>query len=335
VKHLVNQLVLTSGFALLVGTGVYVHAQQPRSNDRTNDRVPQYSNDTQQLGYEHGYRDGADRGRQDRDRGVARGLAPNEYQSAARYSYNPSFGNRRDYMSGYRDGFTSGYDDGYNYYERNGRYGQIYNRQGQNRARTNEQPFDSGYRQGIAAGQQDVQGNRRSDYRQSPAYRNGDTNFQDGFNRGYQDGYGRSRYQQDGGGYFPNTGNTGPADTRDASGQSRTITVPSTQQWTATGIRVNQGDRLQFQSSGEINLRPAANNDRAGTAGSLTGRTAPNSPIPSALAGALIGRIDSGQPWGLGNQTSVVMPASGMLYLGINDDLLTDNSGAFTVRISW
>jgi len=326
-----KHLIITPLFVLFVGTGVYVQAQQPRRND---DRIPAYSNDTQQLGYEHGYRDGADRGRQDRDRGVARGVAPNDYQNAARYSYNQSYGNRRDYMSGYRDGFSTGYDDGYNYYERDGRYGQIFGRQ-QNRARTNEQPFDSGYRQGILAGQQDQRGNTRSDYRRSQAYRGGNANFQDGFERGYQDGYGRNRYSTDGGGYFANNSNTGPVDTRDGLGQSRTITVPATQQWTPTLIRVNQGDRLQFQSSGEINLRPQGNNDRANVAGSLTGRTAPNAPIPSALAGALIGRIDNGQPWGLGNQTTIIAPASGLLYLGINDDLLTDNSGAFTVRISW
>ena len=321
-------------FALLAGAGTLVTAQQPRYDNRIPDnRVPAYSNDTQQLGYEHGYRDGADRGRQDRDRGVGRGLAPTDYQNSARYSYNPSYGNRRDYMGGYRDGFTTGYDDGYNYYERNGRYGQIFGRQ--NRPRATEQPFDGGYRQGVLAGQQDLQRNDRSDFRRSPAYRGGDSKFQDGFERGYQDGYGRSRFQQDGGGYFPNNGSTGPADTRDGLGQSRTITVPSTQQWTSTGIRVNQGDRLQFQSSGEINLRPANQGDRANVAGSLSGRTAPNSPLPKALAGALIGRIDSGQPWGLGNQTSIIAPASGILYLGINDDLLTDNSGEFTVRISW
>ena len=102
-----------------------------------------------------------------------------------------------------------------------------------------------------------------------------------------------------------------------------------------TGIRVNQGDRLTFQSSGEIQLRPAGNNDAARVAGSLTGRRAPQSPLPNALAGALIGRIDSGQPFGIGDQTSIVAPASGLLYLGVNDDLLTDNSGQFTVTISW
>ena len=325
-----KHLIFIPAVALALGLGATATAQQ---RQRYDNRVPQYSNDTQQLGYEHGYRDGADRGRQDRDRGVGRGLAPNDYQNSARYSYNPSYGNRRDYMSGYRDGFNAGYDDGYNYYEQNGRYGQIFGRQ--NRARTNEQPFDAGYRQGVNAGQQDMQRNQRSDYRSSQTYRSGDPNFRDGFERGYQDGYGRNRYATDGGGYNTNNSSTGPIDTRDGVGQSRTITVPSTQQWTSTGIRVNQGDRLQFQSSGEINLRPANQNDRANVAGSLTGRTAPNSPIPSALAGALIGRIDSGQPFGIGNQTSIAAPASGILYLGINDDLLTDNSGQFSVRISW
>jgi len=330
-KHLI--------FALLISTGVAVQAQQDRRP--VDDRVPSYTNDTQQLGYEHGYRDGADRGRQDRDRGVKATLNDRDYQASARYSYNQSYGNRRDYMTGYSQGFMAGYDDGYNYYNRPGRYGQIYGRQRDSQASrsggtTYRNPFDDGYREGVTAGQQDLRQNTRSDYRRSETYRRGDQNYQDGFDRGYQDGYGRFRYSTDGGGYYANQSTTGPADTRDGTGPStRTIIVPSTNQWTPTGIHVQQGDRLQFNSSGEIQLRPPNFNDRAGVAGSLSGRTAPNSPIPSALAGALLGRIDSGQPWGLGNQTTVVMPATGMLYLGINDDVLTDNSGQFTVKISW
>jgi hypothetical protein len=372
----VKQLVFTSLLLLLISSAGPAHAQRdqrdPRDTRPSGDRgVPSYNNDTQQLGYEHGYRDGADRGRQDRDRGAGRSLQPNDYRQSARYSYNASYGNQRDYMAGYQQGFQTGYDDGFNYYERDGRYGQIY---GRNRSpegsrssdssrsdgpRSSARPdgsrfsgppdgarssgsrnigsrFDEGYRDGVASGQDDQRRNTRSDYRSSSSYRGGDTNYQDGFERGYQDGYGRSRYQTDGGGYFPNRGNSGPADTRDGVGpQTRTFVVPSTNQWTPTGIRVNQGDHVRFESTGEIQLRPASFNDKANVAGSLTGRKAPNSPIPTALAGALIGRIDSGQPWGLGNLTDVVMPASGLLYLGINDDVLTDNSGQFTVKISW
>ena len=330
-KHLI--------FAFLISTStaaVAVHAQVRA------ERIPEYNNNTQQIGYEHGYRDGADRGRQDRDRGVGRGLRQEDYLSSARYSYVPSYGNRREYMSAYQEGFQTGYDDGYNYYEREGRYSQIYGRrrtQNGAAAATNQpvgSRFDQGYRDGIATGQDDQKRNTRSDYRQSTNYRNGGRDYQDGYERGYQDGYGRFRYSTDGGGYYPNNSNTGFVDTRDGVGTpSRTIVVPSTNQWTSTGIHVNQGDRLQFQSSGEIQLRPANFNDRAGTAGSLQGRTAPNSPLPKALAGALIGRIDSGPAFGIGNQTTIVAPATGTLYLGINDDVLTDNSGEFRVTISW
>jgi len=327
VKHLITII----GVAAAVLTGPAVSAQRP-FDDRP---YSNFSSDTQQLGYEHGYRDGADRGRQDRDRGLVNALRDVDVMYSARYSYYPSYGSRREYMSGYRDGFAAGYDDGYAYYERPGRYGQIYQRPAPSGSRNYGSRFDYGYRDGIAMGQQDMQRNTRSDYRRNDAYRNGDSQFQDGFERGYQDGYGRDRYQYDGGGYYPNRSNAGPADTRDGVGPaSRTITVPANQQWTPTGIRVNQGDRLNFQSSGEIQIGGGSNN-RASVAGSLSGRFVSGAPLPRALAGALIGRIDSGQPFGIGNQTSIIAPAGGMLYLGINDDSVNDNSGQFNVVLSW
>ena len=76
-------------------------------------------------------------------------------------------------------------------------------------------------------------------------------------------------------------------------------------------------------------------NDRAITAGSLDHKYVPGSPLPNAFAGALIGRIDNGRPFGIGNLTSVEMPASGILYLGVNDDNVSDNSGQFQVVVSW
>ena len=320
------------------------------------------STEARQHGYEHGYRDGADRGRQDRERGLGRNFRDNDYLAGAR-DYDPAFGNRSTYMSGYQQGYTAGYDDGYSYYDRPGQYGQLYGRRGGNSSRGGEAPpaarqsagrsadaaFDAGYREGIAAGQQDRQQNARSDYRRSPAYRNGSTiygsssgdrngypqDFQDGFERGYQDGYGRSRYSSDGGGYFPNRGTTGAADTRDGAGTtSRTLVIPATRQWTPTSITVHQGDRIRIETTGEI--RWTANQaERARSAGSLDLKKTPGAPMPNAFAGALIGRIDSGRPFGIGDQTSLVAPATGLLYLGINDDNVGDNSGQFQVVISW
>jgi hypothetical protein len=64
-------------------------------------------------------------------------------------------------------------------------------------------------------------------------------------------------------------------------------------------------------------------------------RQATNAPMPGAPAGALIGRIGpNGQAFAVGNLTEVIMPASGRLYLGVNDDELGDNSGGYDVALS-
>jgi len=52
--------------------------------------------------------------------------------------------------------------------------------------------------------------------------------------------------------------------------------------------------------------------------------------------GALIGRVgNNGKPFAIGMQTQPLpMPASGRLFLGVNDNELGDNSGAFTVIVT-
>jgi hypothetical protein len=58
-------------------------------------------------------------------------------------------------------------------------------------------------------------------------------------------------------------------------------------------------------------------------------------PDPSVPVGALIGRVGNGPAFGIGTQTQPLpMPASGRLYLGVNDNELTDNSGSFTVVVT-
>jgi hypothetical protein len=345
-------LIGLSGRAVIYGAG---------GQNRRDDRSGQYggSLDARQHGYEHAYRDGADRGRQDRERGTGYDFKDTDYLIGAR-DYERAFGNKAQYMAGYREGYKAGYDDGYN--DRPGQYGQLYGRptdghQGPARddvyaARpwgSADMAFDVGYRDGITVGQQDQRRNVRSNFRDTDAYQNADRGyratygdrdayrlqFRDGFERGYQDGYGRSRYTTDGGGYFPTPGRTGAVDTRDGQGTpARSVSVPGNRQWTVTNIRVNQYDTLRFDVNGEVRFTPNAN-DRAGAAGSLDHRYVSAAPLPNAFAGALIARIDNGAPFAIGDQSSVRMPASGILYLGINDDNVSDNSGQFQVVISW
>lgn len=114
---------------------------------------------------------------------------------------------------------------------------------------------------------------------------------------------------------------------------STNVRIPGNQQWVPTGFNVRRGESLHFNATGEVMWSPEAA-DRATPAGAANGRRSGAPPVGSAPGGALVARIDNGQPFLIGNQGTVRMPANGQLFLGINDDVLTDNTGDFYVTIS-
>lgn len=125
-----------------------------------------------------------------------------------------------------------------------------------------------------------------------------------------------------------------PADRPSAApSRSRSVVVPGNVQWTNTGINVTGGQSLRFEASGEIRLS-FNGDDIARPAGAVNNRKADKAPIPTIPAGALIGRINNGQPFAIGETTlSLAMPENGRLSLGVNDDHVADNSGNYVVRI--
>ena len=130
----------------------------------------------------------------------------------------------------------------------------------------------------------------------------------------------------------PTTGNPAATTTGSTTGAGGLV-VNAKQQWTSTGLVVRRGEVLTFNTTGEIQLSTAGD-DIATPAGSKSGRTAAAGPLPSSPAGVLVGRIGNGQPFVIGNQTSITMPAAGRLFLGINDDHFGDNNGEFRVEIT-
>jgi hypothetical protein len=111
-----------------------------------------------------------------------------------------------------------------------------------------------------------------------------------------------------------------------------TIRVPANQAWTDTGILVNQGDRVAFQASGEIVYGRSAGQTATPDGG--PDRRA-QYPIPTLPVGALLGRVGAGAPFAIGTQTQPLpMPATGRLFLGINDNELADNAGFYTVVVT-
>ena len=111
------------------------------------------------------------------------------------------------------------------------------------------------------------------------------------------------------------------------------INVPANQEWTNTGIPVLRGQRISFTARGDIMISPTASSGVNGSP-AVTSRNV-RYPLQGVPAGALIGRVGNSAPFMIGGNTEpIVMPANGPLMLGINDDVLTDNSGNYSVNIS-
>ena len=102
--------------------------------------------------------------------------------------------------------------------------------------------------------------------------------------------------------------------------------------WNDTGIDVRAGQTIYFESTGQVRW---GRDRRDGPAGERNSPANPNRPRGNRNAAALIGKIGSGNDhFFIGDETGPVrMRSAGRLYLGINDDVLTDNSGNFRVVV--
>lgn len=122
-------------------------------------------------------------------------------------------------------------------------------------------------------------------------------------------------------------------DTMPAGTTGQVYTVPANQRWTSTGVTVRTGQRVALATVGRIQLSDDPG-DTAGPAGQED-RYIPRSPMPDQLGGALLGRIGNGPAFGIGDQTSLVMPGTGELFFGVNDDTPSNNKGSFRVRLTF
>lgn len=121
----------------------------------------------------------------------------------------------------------------------------------------------------------------------------------------------------------------------------RSVDVQATESRGAdTGIDLRAGDQVIITASGNI------------TAGRRVGVVSPSGatpgatsifgtrPVPTAGVGALIGYIvqsngQTTQPFLVGNQMTLTVPSDGRLFLLVNDDNYSDNSGSFSARIQY
>ena len=121
-----------------------------------------------------------------------------------------------------------------------------------------------------------------------------------------------------------------PSSTPTAAGG--TVVINPQVRWTDTGLNVRAGDVLSFRADGQIQMSTNPE-DIATPAGARSGRKAPDAPIASAVAGALIARFGDSAPVLIANRGTFTAPVSGRLYLGVNDDHLLDNQGEYRVHV--
>jgi hypothetical protein len=121
----------------------------------------------------------------------------------------------------------------------------------------------------------------------------------------------------------------------------RTIDVPANQQrGVDTGIELRSGDQIVVTATGSVTAgrRAGVVSPDGGRPGAGAVFGASTYPVPTAGVGALVGYIVSSngqtsQPFLVGSQVTLTTPVDGRLYLMVNDDNYSDNSGSFSVRI--
>jgi hypothetical protein len=131
--------------------------------------------------------------------------------------------------------------------------------------------------------------------------------------------------------YTNNSNNSGNSlDGRPSGMRERQIVVSADQQWSDSGVDVRSGQTIYFEAQGRVRW---GRDRQDGPAGERNSPANPGRPMGNRNAAALIGRIGNDMFF-IGDETGPIrMRSGGRLFLGVNDDVLTDNSGNFRVVV--
>jgi hypothetical protein len=121
-----------------------------------------------------------------------------------------------------------------------------------------------------------------------------------------------------------------------------TVSVSSTRVFTDAGVVVRPGDLVDVRVGGRVDFGPTPI-DRMTPAGIPWGRSC--NVLAASVVGwpahglacwSLIGRVGAGPPFEIGDARTLRITRGGELFLGVNDNHLGDNSGAWaaTVRVT-
>ena len=131
--------------------------------------------------------------------------------------------------------------------------------------------------------------------------------------------------------YTNNSNNNGNSlGVRPSGMREKQVVVSANQQWIDSGVDVRAGQTVYFEAQGRVRW---GKDRQDGPAGEHNSPSNPNRPMGNRNAAALIGKIGNDMFF-VGDQTGPIrMRSAGRLFLGVNDDVLTDNSGNFRVVV--
>jgi hypothetical protein len=120
------------------------------------------------------------------------------------------------------------------------------------------------------------------------------------------------------------------------------VSVPGNKEWTDTGIALTAGEKVTITAEGLITYFPPKTVSPLGKAFGASGTECgkfsyPKSsfPAPGVNCWSMLFRIGTpGVPFPTGKKISFTSPQAGELFLGVNDNNLSDNSGSWTAKIT-
>jgi hypothetical protein len=115
------------------------------------------------------------------------------------------------------------------------------------------------------------------------------------------------------------------------------LNIPTGQEWTDTGVNVKSGAAVGISATGEAYLSAAGSSQpppRNAACKPATDYAADSSkfPAPQLPCWSLIARVGNGPPFEVGTSILVVA-TTGRLYLGVNSDSFSGNTGIWTAKI--
>jgi hypothetical protein len=127
-----------------------------------------------------------------------------------------------------------------------------------------------------------------------------------------------------------NNSTSNTTDGRPTGMREKQVVVSGDVAWIDSGVDVRVGQTIYFEAQGRVRW---GKDRQDGPAGERNSPSNPNRPMGNRNAAALIGKIGNDMFF-IGDETGPVrMRSAGRLYLGVNDDVLTDNSGNFRVVV--